>query len=161
MSYTATARPVHGTLRHEIDVNGRHTITTDEPAKLGGTDTAPTPHEMLAATLASCVSTMIMLYGKPREIDLDDLRVDVTYDPDTTPRHVEVSVHLPDHLTDDQIKRITKVAETCPVRRSLEAGFNFEERIVITPSPARQAGLDATGRRPALGRGRHDDPTRA
>jgi hypothetical protein len=30
MSYTATAQPVNGTLRHEIDVNRRHTIITDE-----------------------------------------------------------------------------------------------------------------------------------
>lgn len=42
MSYTATARSIDGTLRHEIDVNRRHTITTDEPENLGGTDTAPT-----------------------------------------------------------------------------------------------------------------------
>ena len=41
MSFTATARSIDGTLRHEIDVNGRHTITTDEPESLGGTDTAP------------------------------------------------------------------------------------------------------------------------
>jgi hypothetical protein len=37
---TATARAVDGNLRNEIDVNGRHTLTTDEPESLGGTDTA-------------------------------------------------------------------------------------------------------------------------
>ena len=67
MTMTATARPIDGTLRHEIDVNGRHTITTDEPAKLGGSDTAPTPHELLPAILASCVSTMITLYAHTRD----------------------------------------------------------------------------------------------
>ena len=64
MGYTATARSIDGTLRHEIDVNGRHTITTDEPESLGGTDTAPTPHELLAATLAACVSTMMVVYAQ-------------------------------------------------------------------------------------------------
>ena len=136
MSYTATARPINGSLRHEIDVNGRHTITTDEPKTLGGTDTAPTPHELLAATLASCVSTMLMLYAKPRDIDLGELRVDVDYDADTTPRRVEITIHLPDHLTDDQVKRLEKVAETCPVRRALEAGFTFDERLVTAGSPS-------------------------
>jgi putative redox protein len=136
MSYTATAQPINGTLRHEIDVNARHTITTDEPARLGGTDTAPTPHELLAATLASCVSTMLILYAKPRDIDLSDLRVDVHYDADTTPRHVQITIHHPDHLTDDQVKRLEKVAQTCPVRRALEVGFTFNERLVATPSPA-------------------------
>ncbi|MGA9857505.1 MAG: OsmC family protein [Solirubrobacteraceae bacterium] len=135
MSYTATAQPINGTLRHEIDVNGRHTIITDEPARLGGTDTAPTPHELLAAALASCVSTMLVLYAKPRDIDLGDLQVDVDYDADTSPRKVEITIHLPAHLTADQVKRLEKVAETCPVRRALEAGFEFNERLVSTPSP--------------------------
>ena len=95
MSYTATARSIDGTLRHEIDVNRRHTITTDEPENLGGTDTAPTPHELLAATLASCVSTMIVLYAQRRDWDLGDVRVDVDYDADTTPRRVEVTFTSP------------------------------------------------------------------
>jgi putative redox protein len=135
MSYTATAQPIDGTLRHEINVNGRHTTITDEPARLGGTDTAPTPHELLAAMLASCVSTMLVLYAKPRDIDLRDLHVEVEYDADTTPRQVEIAIHLPDHLSDDQVKRLEKVAETCPVRRALEAGFTFNERLVTIPSP--------------------------
>ena len=79
---------------------------------------------------------MLMLYAIPRGIDLDDLRVDVDYDADTTPRGVEITIHLPDHLTDDQVKRLEKVAETCPVRRALEAGFTFNERLVTTPAPA-------------------------
>jgi uncharacterized OsmC-like protein len=58
MTYTATAHPVEGALRHETDVNGRHTIVTDEPEHLGETDAAPTPHELLAAAIASCVSTI-------------------------------------------------------------------------------------------------------
>jgi putative redox protein len=136
MSYTATARSIDGTLRHEIDVNGRHTITTDEPESLGGTDTAPTPHELLAATLASCVSTMIVLYAQRRDWDLGDVRVDVEYDADTTPRRVELTIHLPDSLTPDQTKRLERVADTCPVRRALEAGFTFDERLVTDlPSP--------------------------
>jgi putative redox protein len=138
MSYTATARSIDGTLRHEIDVNGRHTITTDEPEHLGGTDTAPTPHELLAATLASCVSTMIVLYARSRDWDLGDVRVDVDYDADTTPRRVEVTIHLPDGLTPDQTKRLERVADTCPVRRALEAGFTFDERLASDlPAPVR------------------------
>jgi putative redox protein len=129
MSLTASAHSIHGTLRHEIDVNGRHTITTDEPESLGGTDTGPAPHELLAATLASCVSTMIVLYAQRKDWDLGDIRVDVDYDADVTPRRVEVTVHLPDGLTTEQTEQLTRVADTCPVRRALEAGFTFHERI--------------------------------
>jgi putative redox protein len=144
MSYTATARSIDGTLRHEIDVNRRHTITTDEPENLGGTNTAPTPHELLAATLASCVSTMIVLYAQRRDWDLGDVRVDVDYDADTTPRRVEVTIHLPDGLTPDQTKRLERVADTCPVRRALEAGFTFDERLVTDlAAPVRPASRAA------------------
>ncbi len=134
MTMTATARSVHGGLRHEVDVNGRHVIVTDEPKSLGGTDEGPAPHELLAAMLASCVSTMITLYARARNWELGDVRVEVAYDSDSTPRHIDVRVYLPGGLTSDQVKRLRKVADTCPARRALEAGFTFDEQIVVGAS---------------------------
>lgn len=125
--FTATARSIRGTLRHDVDVNGRHRITTDEPERLGGSDTGPTPHELMAAMLASCASTMIVLYAQNRGWELGDVRVDVRYDADVTPRAVEITLHLPDGLTPDQVARLRRVAATCPAKRALEAGFRFEE----------------------------------
>ncbi len=129
--FTASARSIDGTLRHEVDVNGRHTITTDEPERLGGTDVGPAPHELMAAMLAACASTMIVLYAQRRDWRLGDVRVDVRYDADVTPRGVEVDVHLPEGLTPDQVERLRRVADTCPARRALEAGFTFDERIEL------------------------------
>lgn len=131
MAMTATAHPVDGTLLHEIDVNGRHTIFTDEPERLGGTDAGPAPHELLAAMLASCVSTMITMYAQARHWELEGLSVQVMYDSEVTPRHVGLTVHLPDSLTVDQVRRLRRVAETCPARRALEAGFEFDEQVVF------------------------------
>jgi putative redox protein len=136
MSLTATARRIDDGLAHEIDVNGRHTITTDEPEGLGGTDTGPAPHELLPATLASCISTMVALYAQRKGWPLPDLSVDVIYDTDVEPRHFDVTVHLPDGLSDDQVARLRRVADTCPVRRALEAGFAFDERIDCDAVPA-------------------------
>jgi putative redox protein len=129
MSFTASARRIGDTLRHEVDVNGRHTIITDEPVSLGGSDTGPAPHELLPATLASCISTMIALYAQRKQWDIGEVRVDVEYDYESVPRRFDVTVHLPEGLTQDQIGRLTRVADTCPVRRALEAGFAFDERI--------------------------------
>ena len=134
MAMCATARPVDGTLRQEVDVNGRHLLTTDEPRQLGGTDTSPAPHELLPAMLASCVSTMIMLYARRRQWELEDLEVHVEYDPEVTPRRVEVNLSLPDDLSEDQVARLRRVAETCPVKRAFEAGFAFDETDVLSPA---------------------------
>jgi putative redox protein len=131
MSMTAVARSVEGGLRHEVDVNGRHVLVTDEPERLGGTDAGPAPHELLPAMVASCVSTMIVLYARARDWNLGDVRVEVAYDSDSTPRQVDVRVHLPEGLTQDQVRRLRKVADTCPAKRSLEAGFTFDQQLIV------------------------------
>ncbi|MCX6387198.1 MAG: OsmC family protein [Solirubrobacterales bacterium] len=131
MGFTATARSVDGGLRHEVDVNGRHTIITDEPTDIGGTDLGPAPHELLPAALASCISTMMMLYALRKEWDLGDLRVDVDYDYEADPKRFDVEIHMPEGLTEDQITRLERVANTCPVRRALEGNFEFNEELVF------------------------------
>jgi putative redox protein len=126
----ATAEGPGDELRHEICVNDRHLIWTDEPESLGGTDTAPAPHELLPAALASCISTMVALYAKRRDWDIGDIRVEVDYDYKAEPREFDVTVLLPDGLTEEQTERLTRVAETCPVKRAFEAGFSVHERVV-------------------------------
>lgn len=133
MSFTATARRA-GVLSHEVEVNGRHTIVTDEPASLGGTDLGPAPHELLPAALAACVSTMIALYAERKGWDLGELRVDVDYDNEADPRRFDVTIHFGEALTPEQIQRLERVAKTCPVRRALEGSVSFEER-VCAPEP--------------------------
>ena len=127
MSMTAIAYPGPEGLRQVIDVNRRHTLITDEPERLGGTDDAPTPHELLPAALAACISTMITMYARPRDLDIAGLSVEVAYDPEATPRQIGVTVHIPPTLTPAQASRIRLVAETCPVRRAFEAGFIVDE----------------------------------
>ena len=140
MSMTSSARSTHGSPHHTIDVNGRHVITTDTPNRLGGTDSAPAPHELLPAMLASCISTMIGMYARARDWQPLDATVDVEYDPQAIPRHIHTTVNLPDGLTPDQVARLRRVAETCPVKQALEIGFTFEQQFVLhQPSAATAA----------------------
>ena len=144
MSMIATARRVGNTLKHEVDVNGRHVIVTDEPESLGGSDQGPAPHELLAAMLASCTATMIAMYAQNRGWDIGEIAVEVSYDTSTAPRHATVDVHLAEGLTPDQQRRLQHVAETCPARRALEAGFVIDERIVTSRcTPDRDTGAAA------------------
>jgi putative redox protein len=135
MSMSATARRTGNSLTHQVDVNSRHTIVTDEPERLGGSDEGPAPHELLAATLASCTATMIAMYAQNRGWDIGETAVEVDYDADSTPRRFIVDIHLPGDLTTEQQRRLERVAETCPVRKALEAGFVFEERTIATRVP--------------------------
>ncbi len=138
MAMTATARRLDGGLTHEVDVNGRHVLVTDEPERLGGADAGPAPHELMAAMLASCVATMVAMYANNRGWEIGETSVDVRYDPDSVPRRVAIALHLPADVTPEQRRRLERVAATCPVRRALEAGFEFDERVTLSDGSARR-----------------------
>ncbi len=129
MSLTATARAVPGTLRTDVLVDGRFHLVTDEPESLGGEDSAPAPHELFPAALASCVSTTLVMYARTKDWDLGEVEVDVVYDHVATPRRFEIAIRLGGDLTPEQLDRLEKVAASCPVRRAVESGIVFEERI--------------------------------
>lgn len=127
----ASARSIDGSLRHEVTIDGgRHVVETDEPQSLGGEDTGPAPHELFPAALASCVSTTILMYARTKGWQIGDVRVDVDYDHRSTPRRFAIVVHLGPSLSAEQVERLTRVAEGCPVRRAIESGIRFEERVV-------------------------------
>jgi putative redox protein len=129
MSLTASAHSIPGSLRQEIVIDGKHLLITDEPEAVGGEGSAPAPHELLPAALASCVSTVLVMFARTKEWDLGDVSVEVDYDHRAIPRQFDVTIRLTGDLTDVQVARLEKVAATCPVRRSLEAGVEISERI--------------------------------
>jgi putative redox protein len=130
MSLTATSRSIPGTLRQEIVIDGKHRLITDEPVEVGGDGSAPAPHELLPAALASCVSTTLVMYARRKDWDLGDVRVDVSYDHRATPRRADVTIILGADLSTEQLELLEKVAAACPVRRSIETEFEFNEKIV-------------------------------
>jgi putative redox protein len=129
VSLTATARSIPGTLRQDVLVRGRFHVATDEPESLGGEDTAPAPHELFPAALAACVSTTLVAYARTKEWPLDQVVVDVDYEHRESPRRFDIRIRVDGELSDEQLRRLEKVAAACPVRRAFESGIVFAERI--------------------------------
>jgi uncharacterized OsmC-like protein len=63
----------------------------------------------------------------------------VDYDTEAVPRLIMLELHRSEDLSADQVARLRRVAQTCPVRRTLEAGFRFEERVITVPGPPRRS----------------------
>ncbi len=83
---------------------------------------------------------MISMYAQTKGWALSEVEVSVDYDPQAVPRHCRIDIHLPASLTAEQVKRLERVANTCPFRRALETGFEFDERIVLDrPAAPREA----------------------
>jgi putative redox protein len=131
MSLTATARSISGTLRQEVVIDGSHRLITDEPERVGGEGSAPSPHELFPAALAACVATTLVMYARTKAWDLGDVTVDVDYDHHSTPRIFRVDIRLTGELSDLQLERLEKVAAACPLRRSIESGIEFVEGLQL------------------------------
>lgn len=129
MSLTATARSVPGTLRQEVVIDGGHRLVTDQPERYGGGGSGPSPHELFPAALAACVTVTLVQYGRTKGWDLGEVAVAVDYDNRSTPRQVEIVIQVGAELGNEQLERLEKVARACPLRRSLETGFEFVERL--------------------------------
>ena len=130
MNKHAVARVAGGTMRCEIDLDGDHTVVTDAPQSLGGDDSAPSPQQLLAASLASCVLVTIQMYAQRKDWDLADTRVEVCYDPECT--EFDIEVHLPAGTDDERRERIMRVAEKCPVQRTLSKSATVTHRSTVS-----------------------------
>ena len=119
-------------LRHDVRVRS-HTITSDEPAEHGGGDAGPSPQELLAASLASCVAITVEMYAKRKKWDVAGLRVDVEYIPAERghPTNFKVVMKVPGHLSEEQIEKLGVIAAKCPVHRTLEGEVAFDERVEL------------------------------
>ena len=131
MPLTATARSIPGTLRQDVEIDGHHHVSTDEPETVGGEGSGPSPHELLPAALASCISTQLVMYARTKGWELGEVSVGVVYDHRSTPRRFEIEICLGADVSPEQLSRLDAVAAACPVRRAIESGAEFSEHIDI------------------------------
>ncbi len=131
MRATARRRRTH-TFQHDVRVRDHH-VSADEPLESGGDDTAPSPQELLAASLASCTAVTLEMYAERKGWDVGPVEVDCEYTPAERgcPTRFGLIVRLPDGLSEDQIQRLMQIAAKCPVHRTLDGEVMFDERVEL------------------------------
>lgn len=107
---------------YEIAVRG-HRIVVDQPETVGGDDTAPTPTELLVASLASCVAFYAGRYLTRHGYDRTGLTVTADFDmaADRPARvgAIRVSIKAPTDLPDERQPAFLAVARGCTVHNTL------------------------------------------
>ena len=128
-SMKAVARRT-GTYRHMIDVRS-HNLAVDEPHESGGDDTAPSPQELLAASLASCTAITIEMYAKRKGWDLGYVEVEASYQPAERgcPTRFDIVLRFPEEVSEEQVERLRTIAAKCPVHRTLDGEVMFNEGV--------------------------------
>jgi putative redox protein len=128
----ASAQRISG-YRHVVKVR-QHRLNSDEPTESGGGDAAPSPQELLAASLASCTAVTMEMYAKRKGWELRDVEVECEYTPAERgcPTKFTLTLRLPSDLTDEQVQRLKVIATKCPVHRTLDGEVMFDERVERT-----------------------------
>jgi putative redox protein len=128
----ASAQRISG-FRHIVKVR-QHRFNVDEPVDAGGDDAAPSPQELLAASLASCTAVTIEMYAARKGWDLGAVEVECEYVPAERgcPTKFTLTLRVPSHLSDEQVQRLKVIATKCPVHRTLDGEVMFDERVERT-----------------------------
>jgi putative redox protein len=128
----AVARRREGYM-HDVEIDGEHTLTIDEPVNSGGANQGPSPTRVLAAALASCTAITVEMYAGRKGWELGDVEVvvEMDYDDKDTPKSFEVLLKVPEPLESEQQERLLVIAGKCPVHRALasETDVTVEDRI--------------------------------
>jgi uncharacterized OsmC-like protein/alpha/beta superfamily hydrolase len=115
---------------------GKHSLIADEPESVGGHDTGPTPYDYLNIALGACTSMTIRMYADFKKIPLNRVSVNVTHSKNhaddcaecnleegTTGKidRFERVITLDGEFDSDTREKMLKIADKCPVHKTLEA----------------------------------------
>jgi putative redox protein len=127
--------------RTEILANG-HPLIADEPLSVGGTNTGPSPYELLAAALGACTGMTLRMYADRKEWPVEEIEVRLRHakihcedcaDADGgTPKidHIGRELVIEGDLDESQRQRLLEIADRCPVHRTLNSQVRIDTELI-------------------------------
>jgi putative redox protein len=121
---------------------GSHRLEADEPVAFGGTDTGPSPYDLLLAALGTCTSMTISLFARRKGWPLENVTVSLHHskihatdcaDCETKVGKIDTierEIQLTGDLTSEQRAKLMELADLCPVHRTLTSEIKIRTRAV-------------------------------
>lgn len=127
--------------RTEIIANG-HPLTADEPIAVGGTNTGPSPYDLLVASVGACTAMTLRMYADHKKLPLGSVTVTLSHkkihatDCDECETgtgkidRIEREVSLVGDLSNEERQRLLEIADRCPVHKTLHSEVNIVSRLI-------------------------------
>ena len=112
-------------------VAGHHRVMADEPCTRGGSDTGPSPTELLLGSLGACTSITLRMYAGRKGWELGKITVGLRYTQAAADQkaHIERRLSFAKPLTEEQAHRLLEIAGKTPVTLALTAGMRIDTSI--------------------------------
>ena len=124
-----TAARGTGKMQHVIQI-GKHQLLTDISEALGGEDTGPEPHDILAAALAACTALTVRLYAARKGMALEDIRVRIDHGQKDGVYEFTRHIEYVGALGAEDRQRLTDIANKCPVHKTLSGTIRIHTEAV-------------------------------
>ena len=101
---------------------GEHTVSVDAGVNDGGTGSALSAPQLFAAAVGACMCEFVVNSCRLREIPLESLSLEVTYEELTRPRRIgglETTLHIEPEPSEDVKQRLLGVARRATLVNTL------------------------------------------